>query len=85
MEREAIIGIDGGGTGSRGIVADPGGDLLAEAEGGPLNPYVLPPEAVDRNLRDLIDRLLSGAGLTADRVRGVGAGLSGVRWCYPEG
>jgi N-acetylglucosamine kinase-like BadF-type ATPase len=51
----------------------------AETEGGPLNPYVLSQTAIGRTLQDLIDGLLAEGGFTSDQIRGVGAGIAGVR------
>ena len=73
------IGIDGGGTGCRGIVATSDDQLLAEAQGGVLNAYAASRETVEANLRDLIDRLLTWAGLDAGKIAGIGAGVAGIR------
>ena len=79
MDRMVYLGIDGGGTGSRALLADAELNPLAELQGGPLNPYAMSALEVERNLRDLIARTLDGAGLQPAAVRGVGAGVAGVR------
>jgi N-acetylglucosamine kinase-like BadF-type ATPase len=74
-----FIGIDGGGTGSRAVLADSAGNPLATAEGGPLNPYAVTRPVFDANLDRLTRELLEDARLTSSDVSGLGAGLAGVR------
>ncbi len=79
MSSGTIIGIDGGGTGSRATLADAGGIPVVETTGGPLNPYALSSGAFEYNLRRLCEDLLQKAGARAERITSVGAGMAGVR------
>ncbi|MBX3743910.1 MAG: hypothetical protein KF833_01245 [Verrucomicrobiae bacterium] len=57
-----LIGIDGGGTRSRGRAVSPEGQVLGEAEGGPLNPFTTSVATFRQSLRGLVEALMGGLG-----------------------
>ncbi len=70
------IGIDGGGTGTRGILRDPAGKVLGEAEAGPGNALVVGMDRAYEAVATVWNRLQSrvdGGG-----VSGTVIGLAGV-------
>jgi N-acetylglucosamine kinase-like BadF-type ATPase len=73
-----VIGIDGGGTKTLGVLADEQGNVLAQHEVGSTNHHSNPAELVKANLRELIETLLSKAGVKADHVVCVCSGMAGV-------
>lgn len=58
-----LVGVDGGGTGCRVAVADPGGARISEVPGGPAN-YATNPDATLRNILSALQAAGSNAGLT---------------------
>lgn len=75
MAGELIFAVDGGGTGSRARLLDPGGAVLAEAEGGPANLLVGDGSAPFAAIVDLARATLAAAGLAGDAVARLHAGL----------
>jgi glucosamine kinase len=69
------LGVDGGGSGCRAVLADAQGRVLARAEGGPAN-INSGPELAIRNILAVTGAVLAEAGVTADRVA-AGLGLAG--------
>ncbi|MBO4808917.1 MAG: hypothetical protein J5537_07725 [Lachnospiraceae bacterium] len=55
-----VIGIDGGGTGSKGIVADLEGNILCNMKGGPINYVGADTRTIDENIENLIEQGLKG-------------------------
>jgi glucosamine kinase len=55
------IGVDGGGTGCRGVLADASGRVLARAEAGPAN-IAFDPDTAHANLRRLFEALTAQIG-----------------------
>ena len=71
-----IIGVDGGGSGCRVVVADTGGAVLARAEGGPANIATDPEGALRSILGCCEDVVRQAAGASAgDEMRHARAGL----------
>jgi glucosamine kinase len=68
------LGLDGGGTGCRAVVADARGHVLARAEGGPAN-IASDPEGARANILDTIARVMAAAG---GPVVAAGLGLAGA-------
>ena len=77
-----VIGIDGGGTSSKGVVADICGNVLARFVGGPTNYVGNDREVIDRSVSDLFVKALAGrdvedcaaiclgsAGVSSDKAR----------------
>ena len=69
------LGVDGGGSGCRAVLADARGRVLARAEGGPAN-INSGPEVAIRNILSVTGAVLAEAGVAADRVA-AGLGLAG--------
>jgi N-acetylglucosamine kinase-like BadF-type ATPase len=70
-----LLGIDGGGTRSRAVLADPDGIPVAESRGRALNPLTVGWDAFRRNLGDLLGRLAVRESREAEALC---AGLAGV-------
>ncbi|WP_053073842.1 BadF/BadG/BcrA/BcrD ATPase family protein [Bacillus sp. LL01] len=71
-----IIGIDGGGTKTTGIVVDAQGTVLKMATVGPTNPNSSNEESILSELQKLFLQLLQGQGLSGEDL--VFAGISGA-------
>ncbi|MDD4278144.1 MAG: BadF/BadG/BcrA/BcrD ATPase family protein [Candidatus Sumerlaeales bacterium] len=74
---EFVIGVDGGGTKTRGAIAPLDGDILAQDEVGSTNYNAYPLETVRENLKSLIGSLLEKVGGTVTDVKAIVLGLSG--------
>ncbi len=77
------LGIDGGGTKTRGLLSDERGHILSDAQTGPSNPNDLTPEETVSVLNNLIRELIDRAGLTHELYEGSAslslfAGISGA-------
>lgn len=59
---EFFIGVDGGGTGCRAVIADAGGNVLGQGSGGPAN-IVTDPQRALINVRTAIGSAVAQAGL----------------------
>lgn len=70
-----VIAVDGGGSGSRGAIADDH-EIVARAEAGPLQLTTVPPARVEKELDALLDELVRKAGVR--RVDAVCLGLAGA-------
>ncbi len=73
-----LIGIDGGGTKTLGIIADPPGEIVAKSSRGSGNPRVAGEvdavEAVNEVFRDLLEK----TGSDPNDIEGIVVGLAGV-------
>lgn len=80
MTRKSIVlGIDGGGTKTRCLVADQeGGAPLGEGLAGPSNAQVVGTQQAAANVREAAERALSAAGLARADLAAVCAGFAGV-------
>ena len=59
IESDYVMGIDGGGSASRGVAVTGAGELRVTATGGALNFYTTCPQTFRNNLADLRNRLAS--------------------------
>lgn len=73
-----FIGIDGGSSQSVGVLLDEAQHVVARAVGGPANYHVAGPAATEKNLFELIGRLVETAHTTTGDVAHVCFALSGV-------
>lgn len=73
-----ILGIDGGGTKTKGVIASKTGEVIAEAIVGPSNPNSVKKEDLQQELGRLIDTLKSQSGDVFLQIKRVYAGMSGV-------
>lgn len=74
----AVLGIDGGGTKTRCLVADEDGRVLGEGLAGPSNYQVVGQATAVANILTAAEAALAVAGLSLHRVASVCAGLAGV-------
>lgn len=75
-ESDYVIGIDGGGTRSRGIICRLDGCQMGQADGGPLNFHTTSYQSFRSNLKQLCDRLREGMG--DGRCRSIGVGTAAL-------
>lgn len=75
---ELVIGIDGGGTRTRAILADGAGKTLGAGEAGTSNPLVHGVEAAQRELEHAIARAFENAKLSRHKVAAMCMGLGGA-------
>lgn len=73
-----VIGVDGGGTKTLGLIADEKGKELARTEVGSSNIHSNPKEVVKKNLHQLISELLKKSNLSKDDVGAICLGLAGA-------
>lgn len=73
-----IIGIDGGGTHTRAVLADAGGRVLGKGEAGTSNPNPYGYKAAQDELLDAIRKAFAGAGIKPCRVDAACFGIGGV-------
>jgi len=74
-----VLAFDGGGTKTRAALADTRGGVLASAEGGPMNPTSVPPDALRETLAGLLRALgLTGGEPLAAVFGGFGGALEGA-------
>lgn len=72
-----VIGIDGGGTKTQGILCDDLGKQKYSYTGGPTNHEFLPAEEVQKNMREVLENLLLRAQLSEDEISFVHIGIAG--------
>ena len=75
--QKIVIGVDGGGTKTAGVLYRADGTHLAEFEVGSTNPHSNPEAAVRSRIKDLVEGLLSRGGLDKAAVDGICLGMSG--------
>jgi len=68
-----VMGIDGGGTNTRAVIAR-GGTVLGRAKGGSIKRLRVGAEAAETNLRQLLGDVFSAAGVT--QVEAISAGIA---------
>ena len=62
----AVLGIDGGGTRTRAVLATPDGDVVGSAIGGSVNPRHHSPDVVRDRLSDLVAAAVGASGLAVE-------------------
>jgi N-acetylmuramic acid 6-phosphate etherase len=79
LRRDLVLGIDGGGTSTRTLLADAAtGTILGRAEGGPSNIQSVGVDTALKALDDSIDQAFRAANLPRAKVRAICLGLAGV-------
>lgn len=73
-----VIGIDGGGSKTRCLVADLQGQTLGEGLAGPANYQVVGAQQAAAHVQAAVDQALGAAGRTLADVAAAGVGLAGV-------
>jgi glucosamine kinase len=71
-----VLGVDGGGTHTRALIADLDGRVLASAETGGSNPSHHP--RAEENAREAIQQVLTAAGCEPRQVEALVAGFAGL-------
>lgn len=77
-----LVGIDGGGSYVRVAITNPVLEVLAQAEGGTVNPSVVGREAAATLIQKALRSALEQAGLTADQIGAAGVGIAGASATY---
>lgn len=72
-----VIGVDGGGTKTAGVLYREDGTSLAIDEVGSTNPHSNPEDTVRSRMKDLIGGLLDKAGVARDHLDGICLGMAG--------
>jgi len=75
---ELVLGIDGGGSRTRAVVATPAGDVRGWGESGASNPHLVTPTDLRTALIHATDRALEDAEATRVDLRAAYLGLAGV-------
>src|SRR5699024_3969364 len=73
-----VIGIDGGGTSTKGVIANAKGDIFAQATVGATNPNSIPQGEVEEEFKKLFASLKEQNKESFSQVLKVFAGMSGV-------
>ncbi|OCA85990.1 hypothetical protein A8F94_14185 [Bacillus sp. FJAT-27225] len=73
-----VLGIDGGGTKTKGVIANSNGEIIAEAISGASNPNSVSHDELEIELSKLIDSLKKQSDNLFSQVKTVYAGMSGV-------
>lgn len=73
-----LVGIDGGGSTVRVVVATLALDVIGQSEGGAANPSAIGREAAAATIQATLRAALDAAGVLPDRVASVGIGVAGA-------
>jgi glucosamine kinase len=76
MKSQCVIGLDGGGTTTRALVADSSGHVLGYAEAGGANPNHN--ADAEREVQAAIQAVLAASGCQPAQIAGLVAGLAGL-------
>jgi N-acetylglucosamine kinase-like BadF-type ATPase len=84
-----VLGLDGGGTKTKGVVCDERGHVLGSGTAGPSNYQVVSKEQVKASLAEAAARAIEAAGIERENVSAVCLGMAGldsqtdydVIWC----
>lgn len=68
LNRQYIIGVDGGGTGTRAVIGTQKGEVLAIVKGAGTNMKSTPPDEVRLQIEQLLEQLLQKIGVTKNDV-----------------
>lgn len=77
--RTLVLGVDGGGSKTRAVVADGAGAVLGEGLAGPSNPLRVGVGEAAAAIRDAADRACAEAGVRRVEIVAAEVGLAGVR------
>ena len=77
--RQTVLGVDGGGSKTRAVVADGGGKILGEGLAGASNPLRVGVSEAVGAIRDAVDRACAEAGVRRSDIVAAEVGLAGVR------
>jgi N-acetylglucosamine kinase-like BadF-type ATPase len=74
-----VLGVDGGGTKTRAVVADSRGRLLGEGQAGPSNPLRVGVDDSTKAVREAVERACVDAGIRRQDLSAAEVGLAGVK------
>ncbi|HEX8559790.1 MAG TPA: BadF/BadG/BcrA/BcrD ATPase family protein [Pyrinomonadaceae bacterium] len=77
--RPLVLGVDGGGSKTRAVVADAAGEVLGEGLAGPSNPLRVGVSEAVAAVREAADRACAEAGVRRVEIAAAEVGLAGVR------
>lgn len=77
--RTLVLGVDGGGSKTRAVVADGAGEVLGEGLAGPSNPLRVGVGEAVGAIRDAVDKACAEAGVRRAEIVAAEVGLAGVR------
>lgn len=77
--RQTVLGVDGGGSKTRAVVADGGGKILGEGLAGASNPLRVGVSEAVGAIRDAVDRACAEAGVRRSDIVAAEVGLAGVK------
>src|SRR5919199_1270646 len=77
--RPLVLGVDGGGSKTRAVVADGAGEILGEGLAGPSNPLRVGVGEAVGAIRDAFDKACAEAGVRRIEVVAAEVGLAGVK------
>lgn len=77
--RTLVLGVDGGGSKTRAVVADGAGAILGEGLAGPSNPLRVGVGEAVGAIRDAVDKACAEAGVRRGEIVAAEVGLAGVR------
>jgi len=78
IQRSLLLGADGGGTKTLGLLADAEGTIIARAEAGPSNQFVMGLDVAAVNLAELITRCCHEGGRRPEEIGAAVIGLAGA-------
>lgn len=76
--KKIVIGVDGGGTKTSGILMEEGGRVLAETSVGGSNPHSNPEQKVREALHTLVESLVRDGQVALEQVDGICMGMAGA-------
>ncbi|MDT7780794.1 MAG: hypothetical protein QOC99_3306 [Acidobacteriota bacterium] len=74
-----VLGVDGGGSKTRAVVTDGGGEVLGEGVAGPSNPLRVGVTEAANAIREAADRACAEAGVRRMEIVAAEVGLAGVK------
>lgn len=74
-----VVGVDGGGTGTRAVIMDHDQNVLSEGHSGPSNPLRVGIATAAMNVREAVDKACNDAAVHRDDILIATIGLAGVR------
>lgn len=74
-----VVGVDGGGTGTRAVVLDQAQNVIGEGRSGPSNPLRVGIATAANNVREAVDKACAEAGIRRGDIATATVGLAGAR------
>lgn len=80
-----VLGIDGGGSTIRVVVASPDLTIHAQSQGTTANPALVGRAVAMQTIQNAVREAVAAAGLTAEQISAVGIGVAGAEARHSEG